>query len=104
MRLNYMRLSDHPLHEAIYREAYQDVTSILGKKWWIKKTTQKERALRNLLINLQVCGDGDCPYREVSVYKRPEAYAKDNAYRACHFKYDIYVPLIEALTDRKSVV
>jgi len=98
MRLNYMQLSDHQLHETIYREAYDDVSSVLGKNWWIKKTNQKERALRNLLINLQVCGDEDSPFKEVSVYKRREAYSNNKIYKACHFKFDIYVPLIEALT------
>ena len=93
-----MRLSEHNLADAIYQEAYEDVTWISGKDWWRRDEKNKERALRNLLINLQVCGDSDDPYKEVAAYRRKEAYAQDSRYRGCHFKNSIYIPLMDALT------
>ena len=99
MKLNYLRLSEHKLTESLFKKAMREVSPYLSNNWWDRNKKKKERALRNLLINLQVCEDAEDNFGEVAVHRTRAAYSQVPSYVACHFKYEIYIPLIDALVQ-----
>jgi len=93
MRLRYFHTSNHPLIQDYYQDALQD----LGASWFCRNKKAKERVLKNLLVNLVMCQDHGDGFKEVSISRDRNFYKIDPRYRALHFKYSIYVPLMDAL-------
>jgi hypothetical protein len=97
--LNYQRKSEHELANSVFRKAYEDVTHLLGRDWWHREELMRRRALENILLNLQVCVEHEDGWDEVSVSRTRGNYRTDSRYRACHFKFQIYVDLMDALIE-----
>ncbi len=97
MRLRYFHTSNHPLILDLYQQAFLDLEACLGPNWFRRNEYRKKLALKNLLVNLVMCQGRY--YQEVSISRWKGTYKIDRRYRALHFKYEIYIPLVDALIE-----
>ena len=97
MFLQYFWVSNHSLVEDVFQKVWPAIQQELGSKWLNTNRSKKELALKNILVNLLacplLCKEDPC----CVVVSRSKDHYRSSQYRACHFKYRVYVPLFDVL-------
>ena len=99
MYLNPYLVSDHPVLDDLFWVVRWELTEHLGATWWKRQRLDKERALRNLLINLLVCTRTQDGFDEVMISMRPQSYVEGQREYPRHYSYAFYTRLAHALAE-----
>ena len=97
MFLQYYYASNHVAVEDVFALVWQAVTEQCSSKWVSTNRDKKQLALKNLLVNLMACPVMSNEDPPCVVASRSKDHYRTRQYQACHFKYSVYVPLIDVL-------